>query len=211
MINELAKVLKHRLGLPLPGKEAQFRMANLERQLNLSRYKIPEDARNSGVMILLYEEGGRIKIPLILRPENSGIHSGQISLPGGKQEPEDENLVSTAIRETSEEIGVPSKSIEVIGKLTQLYIPPSNFIVHPHLGYLTDEVIFIPEKSEVAKIIALELEDLMDEEKVKEKDILLSSGQSIRAPYYTIEGETVWGATAMILSELKSILYEIGW
>ncbi|MBP6333908.1 MAG: CoA pyrophosphatase [Bacteroidia bacterium] len=211
MINELGRTLKHRLGLPLPGQEAQFRMANVERQLNLARYKIPADAKSSSVLILLYEDDGRIKIPLILRPENSGIHSGQVSLPGGKVEPGDANLIHTALRETEEEIGVPSSSIEMIGKLTQLYIPPSNFLVHPHLGILVSHADFIPDKTEVAKIIPLDIEELMDEEKVKEKDIKLSNGQTIRTPYYMIEGETVWGATAMILSELKSLLYEVSW
>ncbi len=211
MINKLGRSLKHRLGLPLPGRAAQFRMAHVERQLNLSRYKTPADARQSSVLILLYEEGDRIKLPLILRPDDSGIHSGQVSLPGGKAEQGDENLVSTALRETEEEIGIPASSIEILGKLTQLYIPPSNFLVSPHLGILRTSAHFIPEEKEVVRVIPMDLELLMDETKVKEKEIRLSTGQSIVTPYYSIEGETVWGATAMILSELKSLLYEIGW
>lgn len=211
MITELRRTLKHRLALPLPGKEAQFRMAHLERQLNLSRYKTPANARQSSVLILLYEEKGRIKIPLILRSDDLGIHSGQVSLPGGKLEKEDINLEATALRETEEEIGVKSNAVEILGKLTELYIPPSNFLVHPHVGVLTSDVNFIPDPKEVAKILKLDLEFLMDEEKVKEKEIRLQSGQSIRTPYYNIDGEIVWGATAMILSELKSLLYEIGW
>lgn len=211
MISELRRILRHRLGLPLPGQDAQFRMAHIERQLNLSRFKTPSDARQSSVMILLYEDGGRIKIPLILRPGDSGIHSGQISFPGGKYEDTDLDFATTALRETEEEIGVSKSSIEILGKLTQLYIPPSNFLVHPHVGALQFAPNFIPQKNEVEKIIPLDLEFLMDEEKVKEKEIRLSSGQLIRTPYYSVEGETVWGATAMILSELKSLLYEIGW
>ncbi len=211
MLNKLRRILKHRLGLPLPGKEAQFRMAHIERQLNLSRNKPPTDARKSSVMILLYEEGVKIKIPLILRPADSGIHSGQVSFPGGKSEPGDADLASTALRETEEEIGISNSSIEILGTLTELYIPPSNFLVHPYVGVLNTPAIFIPEKKEVVKIIPLDLDFLMDETKVKEKEIRLSSGQSIRTPYFTIEGEIVWGATAMILSELKSLLYEIGW
>jgi len=211
MIDELRRMLKHRLGLPLPGLEAQFRMAHIERQLNLNRYKTPADARKSSVLILLYEEAGRIKLPLILRPPGSGTHSGQVSLPGGKHELSDENIAATALRETEEEIGISVSSIELLGQLTQLYIPPSNFIVYPYVGILKTPAIFIPEEKEVVKVILLDLESLLDEAKVKEKEIRLSTGQSIRTPYYTIEGEIVWGATAMILSELKSVLYEIGW
>ncbi|HNQ61820.1 MAG TPA: CoA pyrophosphatase [Bacteroidia bacterium] len=211
MIDELRRMLKHRLGLPLPGLEAQFRMAHIERQINLNRYKTPADAKKSGVLILLYEEAGRIKLPLILRTQGAGAHSGQVSLPGGKFELTDENIAATALRETQEEIGIPTSSIEVLGQLTQLYIPPSNFIVYPHVGILDTPAIFIPEQKEVVKVIPLDLESLLDEAKVKEKEIRLSSGQSIRTPYYNIEGEIVWGATAMILSELKSLLYEIGW
>lgn len=211
MIQDLRRTLKHRLGLPLPGLEAQVRMAHIERQINLSRYQTPTHAKPSSVLILLYEIEGRIKLPLILRPGDSGIHSGQVSLPGGKFEPGDVNLSHTALRETQEEIGILAESIEILGRLTQLYIPPSNFLVSPYVGVITTEPVFIPQEKEVVKVIPLDLEYLMDEEKVKEKEIRLANGQSIQTPYYNVGGEIVWGATAMILSELKSLLYEIGW
>jgi 8-oxo-dGTP pyrophosphatase MutT (NUDIX family) len=186
-------------------------MAHVERQLNFSRYIPPANARLCSVMVLIYEDAGRLKIPLILRPADSGIHSGQISFPGGKYEEGDKNLTNTALRETKEEVGVEDSSIEIIGQLTQLYIPPSNFLVYPHVGLMIKPAFFIPEEKEVVKVIPLDLDFLMDEKKVKEKEIRLSTGQIIRTPYYNIEGEVVWGATAMILSELKSVLYEIGW
>ncbi len=211
MLQELSRSLKHRLGLPLPGTEAQFRMAHVERQLNLLRYKTPENARLSGVMILLFESEGRIKVPLILRPVDSGIHSGQVSLPGGRQEPEDADLRITALRETQEEIGISASDVDVIGKLTHLYIPTSNFLVHPYIGILEKDAHFNAEEKEVVRIISMDLESLMDERTVKEKMMKLSTGQSINTPCFSIEGEMVWGATAMILSELKSLLYEIGW
>ncbi|REJ81431.1 MAG: CoA pyrophosphatase [Bacteroidetes bacterium] len=186
-------------------------MAHAERKLNLARYKVPADAKWGSVMILLYEEEERVKIPLILRPDNTGIHSGQVALPGGRFEPADENLINTALRETKEEIGVDSDRIKLIGKLTELYIPPSNFLVYPHIGMLKGRPLFIPDRKEVVKVIPLDLELLMDERRVHEKEIRLSNGLGIVTPYFNVNGYTVWGATAMILSEFKSVLYEVGW
>src|SRR5436853_7747498 len=97
MIQELTKVLRHRLSLPLPGRDAQLRMAHAERKINLARYKIPQNARWGSVLILLYEDNQAIRFPLILRSTYEGVHSGQIGFPGGKFEPADENLINTAL------------------------------------------------------------------------------------------------------------------
>lgn len=197
--------------MPLPGQEAQLKMAHTERRLNLSKYRIPAHARRGSVLILLYEENDTIFIPLIQRNDYDGVHSGQISLPGGKFEPGDLELQNTALRETEEEIGLSRNSVKVIGKLTELYIPPSNFLVFPYMGTLQHAPVFIPDPKEVKSVIPFRLESLMDEKIIREKTIQLRNGMQIRTPYFDVEGQTVWGATAMILSEFKSLLYEMGW
>ena len=210
MLEIFSKSLKHRLALPLPGREAQLKMAHAERRLNLSRYKIPAEARPGSVLILLFEDEGTIKLPLIMRSDYDGVHSGQIGLPGGKFESEDADLQSTALRETEEEIGISKSDVSLIGRLTELYIPPSNFLVHPFVGTIPFKPEFVPDQNEVARIIELDLDTLMDENNISEKDIKLSTGITIRSPVFHFNNDTVWGATAMMLSEFKSVLFELG-
>lgn len=210
MLNDLARQLKQRLMLPLPGSEAQYKMANPERRLNLGKYKIPDDARKSAVIILLYENEDDICFPLIIRQEYEGVHSGQVSFPGGSFDKNDESFQQTALREAQEEIGIFKNDVQILGSLSPLYIPPSNFLVHPFIGTLTYQPHLIPDEKEVAEIIQVNLEHLMDETRIKEKTIKLSNGMEIQTPYFNFHNKTVWGATAMILSEFKSLLFEIG-
>jgi len=163
MLKELSKVLRHRLSLPLPGRDAQLRMAHAERKINLARYKVPQDARWGGVLILLYEDQDEIKFPLILRPDYDGVHSGQVAFPGGRFEPPDENIINTALRETAEEIGIHPGDVQLIGALTELYIPPSNFLVHPHVGMLSYKPGFFPDPKEVVKVIEVSMDDLLND------------------------------------------------
>ena len=146
----------------------------------------------------------------MLRPTYEGIHSGQISLPGGKYELTDSDLSVTALREAQEEIGVDSKKVRLIGRLSELYIPPSNYIVQPFVGVLETEPAFTPDPKEVERIIEIRLEDLLDEKNKRKKRILLRTGTSILAPCYIIDGNTIWGATAMILSEFREIARRTG-
>ncbi len=211
MLSDLSRQLRQRLVLPLPGAEAHYKMANVERRVNSSRFKIPDDARKGAVLILLYEDEGKIYFPLIVRPEYDGVHSGQIAFPGGGFEESDETLQHTALREAQEEIGIFKNDVTIIGSLSSLYIPPSNFLVHPFVGTLSYKPHFVPDETEVAGIIETDLESVMDESLVSEKIIKLSTGMEINTPFFNFENQTVWGATAMILSEVKSLLYEIGY
>lgn len=210
MLNELSKSLKIRLSLPLPGTEAQYKMAHPDRHINVSRFKIPDNFRKSAVLILLYEQNNSLRFPLIVRPLYGGVHSGQVSLPGGSFEDADVNLENTAIRETSEETGVDPGNIQIIGPLTELYIPPSNFLVYPYVGIYKKRVVFNPNSHEVARVVEVDIEKILDEKRTGEKKIKQSSGDTLLTPYFNIDGLTVWGATAMILSEFKSVLYELG-
>lgn len=156
-------------------------------------------------MILFYLENGVFKIPLIQRPLYDGTHGGQISLPGGKMELEDESLKRTALRETQEEIGVKLIDIEVIGELSQIYIPPSNFFVKPFVGIISYVPEFFPDEKEVAEIITIELDDIFNDQNITKKVIETRYGK-FNTTVFLINGKVIWGATALMLAELREIL-----
>jgi 8-oxo-dGTP pyrophosphatase MutT (NUDIX family) len=200
--------LKERLGRDLPGTPAQFRMApSIRTPLSMEEINRQNPVRSS-VLILLYPKNGQWHTVFMKRNEYTGVHSTQISFPGGKRDEGDRDDASTAIRESQEEIGADPQKISLLGSLTHLYIPPSNYVVFPFIGYTIEEMQFIPDSNEVQEIIETPLDVLMDKSVIKEKDIRLSDGFSVFSPYYHINGHVVWGATAMIVSEFLSILDE---
>lgn len=207
-LEEFSKKLKYRLSLPLPGIQAQLKMAHLERRINYSHLKIPDYARMGAVLILLFEEEGSLKTCLIERTQYDGVHSGQIAFPGGKKEP-DESLEETAVREAEEEIGVRQTDITLLGRLTELYIPPSNFLVHPFVGIIPYKPSFLLQPEEVAGLYEIKIDDLSDERLRGEKKITLGSGITVQTPFFGFQGKTVWGATAMIISEFLEVLEAI--
>ncbi|MBL4755163.1 MAG: CoA pyrophosphatase [Flavobacteriales bacterium] len=200
--------LETALKRPLPGKVAQFKMAPYDRVLKLiANAFTSKRTKESAVLCLFYPKNREPHFSLILRNTYKGVHSGQIGFPGGKVEEEDASFEQTALRETEEEVGVQRDHVKIIGVLTDLYIPPSGFLVHPFIGYLETAPDFIPDSNEVSKIIETPLSTLMDESIVGRKKIKVSSANlKVKYPYFDIQGETVWGATAMILSELKEII-----
>ncbi len=211
MLSEISRLLRQRLSLPLPGVDAHYKMANKERRINMARLKIPENPKRSAVLILIYEKGKTIRFPLIVRPVYDGVHSGQVALPGGKVDEKDKSLQATAIRETEEETGIIKKNVRIIGQLSELYIPPSNFLVTPFVGVYNQKPVFVAQKREVARIVETDVEKIMDEKHIYEKEMKLSSGATVLTPYFDLDGLVVWGATAMILSEFKTVLYETGY
>lgn len=206
VFNELIKGLEKALGGDLPGRDAQFRMANTHRIKNVDEMKTPGGAEPASVMILLYPEDGHTTMVFMKRPEYDGVHSGQISFPGGHREPGDMDDVHTALRECTEEIGVDEGDITVIGKLTKLYIPPSNYLVTPVVGYTPSKPDFIPDPAEVAGVLEVRLTELMDEKLLINKKIMLGPGFHITAPAFCPNGYVIWGATAMILNELLEVI-----
>lgn len=190
---------------PLPGLEAQLRMAHPDRAKNVRTLHVPADARISSVLLLLHSGSKDLHFPLIVRPEYTGVHSGQVALPGGKQESGDTSLSHTALREAHEEIGIPPTAVEVLGSLTPLYIPPSGFLVHPFVGWLSEPMDFQPDPVEVATILQVGVEQLLLPENESEEYIRLSNGTQLRAPSFLLQGQVVWGATAMILSEFREV------
>lgn len=202
LIRHLEQVLKS----PLPGKQAQMSMSPLPVDMRRFEPILKENHRKSGVLILFYPDKEGSYFPLIKRPDYVGFHSGQVAFPGGKMEITDENIIQTALREAEEEVGVDRSKVYVLGSLSDLYIPTSNFLVSPVVGFLENRPKFIPEKKEVSRIIQTELPLLFNPEIRKRKILTLNQNLSLDTPFYEIDGEMVWGATAMILSELIQVL-----
>lgn len=206
MLSDLKVFLTEQLQLSLPGKDAQYQMASSRRIKEIPNLNEIKDYKESAVCILLYQKEGTIYFPLIQRVEYKGVHSGQIALPGGKKDEEDADIIQTALRELEEEIGVSQTHIEVIGKLSQLYIPPSNFLVNPIVAITRQEPNFILNPTEVQSVIPFSLAELLDDNLIKETYLELEKGLKIKTPYFDVRGKILWGATAMILNELKHIL-----
>ena len=195
--------LRKRLQRPLPGEAAHQKMASA------ARYKLGikpnERTRRSAVLICFYPYQHSIYLPLILRPQYDGVHAGQMAFPGGRMERFDENLTRTALRETQEEVGIRVSDVQVLGLLTELFIPPSNFYVQPVVGVLPYHPDFYPDPREVEAVVEVELATLLDETIVGNSQIEVR-GMLVDAPFYQVQGHRVWGATAMMISELLTVL-----
>ncbi len=202
---KLIKKLGERLEKPLPGLEAQLSLAPITRQNDLKEMKIPGDARQSAVLALFYHQNGDIGLLLIKRAVDDTVHSGQISFPGGKKEETDADLKQTALRETFEEVGIAPEHITIIGTLSKMYIPPSNFEVQPFVGYMKNAPQ-LTTNYEVESVIKVSLSELTHPEAIQNKTIRSRDGQLYEVPCYFINKEIIWGATAMMLSELIAII-----
>jgi 8-oxo-dGTP pyrophosphatase MutT (NUDIX family) len=204
-LNDFSVLLKA-LKISVDSKEAHLQMSSYARPNWLEAIK-KEEYRKSGVLILLYQNAkNEICFPLIKRPTYNGVHSAQIALPGGKSEM-GENSSETALREANEEIGADPSQIQLIKKLTPVYIPPSKFLVKPHLGFTPIMPKFKAEPKEVEQILEVSVLDLLNESNFTNAKVLVGV-ESIRmnVPCFQFENQIVWGATAMILNELKYIL-----
>ncbi len=202
MIQELNKnKIIEILSGELPGNDAHSRM---EPELKHD-FLNEKNCREAAVLILLYPVNASLKIVFIKRNEYDGPHSGQISFPGGMKEDSDPDFTYTALRETEEETGVPSQKIEILGKLSKFFIPVSNFCVHPFVGWMDDAPEFKPDHSEVQYLICPSLAELSDPRNRK-KGTFSRRGTIISTPYIDIEGEMIWGATAMMLNEFIELI-----
>ncbi len=205
---DFVNVLRLRLQRPLPGLDTQLKMTSNARIRELMDFGSPENAVPSSVLLLLYPAGGEIFTVFMQRPEYDGVHSGQISLPGGKSEDGDLDPAATALREAREEIGVDPARVELIGKLTDLYIPPSNYLVSPFVGFTDFRPEFITDPVEVSRIVEVKVRELMDPLNIKELNIRVRKDFELTAPAYTPGGEIIWGATAMMVSEFCTVARE---
>ncbi|MGY6559942.1 MAG: NUDIX hydrolase [Nitritalea sp.] len=206
--SEVIPLLEEKLRQPLPGMQGHRHMAPEPIDERRFAPEIPNTARKGAVLLLLYPGAkGLATFPFIKRPPYDGVHGGQIALPGGKWESEDKDFGATALRETEEEIGVQREHITLLGSLTRLYIPPSNFVVFPYIGFVEEQPTFSPDPKEVERLIPCTFSAIFEPEAIQVGNVHVRDRYALRTPYYAVENERVWGATAMILSELK-LLWE---
>jgi len=205
--NLFFNALPNVLDLELPSISSHIKMAPLERvkMMEENSYDV-SSVRKAAVMMLFYPKNDITHLLLIVRNSYPGVHSSQIAFPGGKVEDIDFDLKQTALRETHEEIGIHPNDIRVIRDFSSIYIPPSNFLVYPFLGISQTELTFTLQEEEVAGIIELPLSTLLDDSIIYHKNLETSYSKLIEVPVFQIEEHSVWGATAMMLSELKDVL-----
>lgn len=204
-IEYLLQQLRIDLSHPLPGRAAQYRMAPSPRATDNLYYDTPRaDTRQGGVLLLLYPHQDQLYIPLILRPTYEGVHSGQIGLPGGGYESNDLDLTTTALREAHEEIGIQAESVTVLGQLSPLYIFASNYLVQPTVAWTPQRPEFSLDAHEVAMLLEVSLLDLLDTNHVQRETWELR-GRMAEVPFFCVQTQKIWGATAMILSELLAL------
>jgi 8-oxo-dGTP pyrophosphatase MutT (NUDIX family) len=208
-LESLLLKLKDRLSQKLPGAPSQAKMAPKNRnRLTLDAIE-KRGYKQSAVLILFcLDANNELFIPLIERPAYQGFHSAQVGLPGGKRDPMDASLMATALRECHEEIGI-GDNIQVAGELTMLEIPVSGYYLHPFVGVCMDpQPALVPNAREVKKIIQLKISDLLNEATVS-FGMLEAGSLPVEVPHFAVNGYQVWGATAMVLSELKELLKSI--
>lgn len=203
---KILKLLEKGLNQPLPGKVAHLSMAPQPVDMKRFDSRLPDDFRRGAVLIMLYPVENQAYFPLIKRPEYPGVHSGQIAFPGGKMDEIDTDVVDTALREAAEEVAIDRKKVKVIGQLSDLFIPASNFLVSPILGYSLEVPEFIPEKREVDRIIPTSIQTLILPQTKRRTMLDFGRGFQLDTPYFSVEDEIVWGATAMILGEFIQLL-----
>jgi 8-oxo-dGTP pyrophosphatase MutT (NUDIX family) len=209
--NEFKYKISNLKNLKLPGEKAQHKLAPSIRIKELEKLNIENKNPNkAGVMVVFYpDKSDNTSFLLILRKTYKGVHSNQVGFPGGRLEIFDKNLKHTALRETEEEVGIAKSDVEVLKRLTKLYIPPSNFWVYPYVGLLYKTPNLVPQKSEVEKILEIDIDEFLDENSLIKQKLSTSYASNIEVPAFSLNGQVVWGATAMMLSELKELLREI--
>ncbi|MEN8226221.1 MAG: CoA pyrophosphatase [Bacteroidota bacterium] len=197
--------LKAALSDGLPGIPSHMKMVPAIRRKEMESQCGGENARKAAVLICFYPDGDDIHFALIRRNEYDGVHSGQISFPGGRFENSDRNMVHTALREAEEETNILEGDVEVLGEITPIYIPPSNYIVSPFVGWTPQKPEFIPEPAEVSEILSISIKELLNPANRQMKNIQHSDHNIIEVPCFYIQDHIIWGATAMMLSEMSDI------
>ena len=198
--NDLSKRLSEQ---PLPGHETIMQTMSPYRLL--VKAEPNPQTRRSAVLLMFYPKGEDIFMPLILRPQYDGVHGGQMAFPGGRVEFKDKDIQATALREAQEEIGIKATDIKVIKNLTELFIPPSNMLCQPVLGYMPFRPDFYPDEREVAGVFEVSISEILDPSILQVRTVE-TRGITLETPCFVIQDQVVWGATALMIAELVEIL-----
>ncbi len=188
-----------------PGESAQYRMAPRLRRQEVALAPDPASARPSAVLVALFPETDQWHTIFIERGIYDGVHSGQIALPGGRMEPQDHTAEDTALREAEEEVALPRSAVRVLGRLTELYIPASGHVIQPVVGMVNERPELRPEPREVASVITVPLNRLFAPQSKDRRTRVVRGGFRLEAPHYLVDQHEIWGATAMIISELEHL------
>ena len=202
---DLRQKLEQAILNPLPGQDAQYRLAPLKRERQNLDLLDKTKVKKAAVAALFFEDGPNSRIVLTLRQQYRGVHSGQISFPGGKIESSDKSYLETALRETQEEVGIQAHNIEILGELSPIYVNPSNFYVTPYIGFLKNKPSFIKQEKEVKTILTPKFSDFLKPENMVEQNIKVGN-YSLIAPAFNVDGHIIWGATAMMISEIREMI-----
>lgn len=203
-VKEFMRSLENKLSGPKPGLKAQLTMITNPRPGNQVYQQVENSSYKAGVLVLLYPQKGRLHLVLTRRTEQVDYHKGQISFPGGRQEKR-ETLEQTAKREAQEELDIDPDSIRILGRLTPLYIPPSNYCIYPIVAISEGRPDFRPFRLEVAEVLEIPLDHLMDSHTVQ-REMRIIRGTEVEVPFYAFGEHKIWGATAMVLAELVEVL-----
>ncbi len=203
---EFSQTLRIKLKQPLPGEIAHKNALPPNRKATDFSALNHDQIKKAAVLVLIENNNNQPQVVLILRTTYNGTHSGQVSFPGGKREKEDVDFLDTALRESEEEIGISRSDLQVLGALSPIYIPPSNFLVYPFVAITNKVLDKVPEEKEVAGIYSLALDQLFAFDTLRETEISYGSGLKVKVPAFHISNLKIWGATAMIISELKYIV-----
>jgi len=205
---ELFSRIQQAIDSGLPGEESQLKMAPAFRPRAAASQNPPPG--KAAVLIPVYlSPEGIPSILLTLRKTYDGVHSAQVSFPGGKFDAHETDPVEVALRESQEEVGLTPSAVKIAGLLSPLYIPVSHMLVQPVVGFIEGYIEWIPDPREVERLISVTMESLADPSLVQSKAVRISASLSMDAPFYSIGNETVWGATAMILSEWIEVWKQI--
>ena len=187
--------------------DAHAKMAPLERISYLKEENyMDKNPRKAAVLMLFYPKNEVTHLALIVRNSYPGVHSSQIGFPGGKLEEFDADLEETALRETHEEVGIHPEKIKIIKPFSEIYIPPSNFLVAPFMGVSHEELSFIPDLDEVKRVLEFSIADFLDDNSITKVKMSTSYATDIEFPAFMVDKYVVWGATAMMMSELKETI-----
>lgn len=206
LFSEFKNIIPQIQDAPLGGLDAQFKLAPEHRKkYDLNKIQASNPTLASVLIVFFANAENQTSFVLTERANYNGHHANQVSFPGGKKDVNDSNLIDTAIRETREEIGLEMKSTQIFMELTEIFIPPSNFMAHPFLALYEGTPIF--EKNyEVESILTPTINELVNSKSIEMRTVSVGSGKQISTPCFVFENKVVWGATAMIISELRELL-----